>query len=393
MPPYSAQSQSLFGNVGGPVKPTYMVDVPSAIDAATSGASSLIHSVYLRNIAQRQQQLDQQNKEEALRLRGEDIARETARDERSHAFEVSKANDAFAVAGGTRGAVTDVPTTGTTTGLPTVEGQSRIQAARGTIPQQQYMEPGAANLGAVSGSDTYQVANTTTAPAPAMSLTQPGLPERRKGPDTVDPTKTRGYLTTTDAAQIRSNALLEKSREETEARAKRQAGHDTFARETGKQLQELKGKQAMAKGAIQKVMTGNALAKASSEAAIGLIDHTDGSYDEAEKILNSDAGEQWRKAGVTPVMLHTARAKYVQAATKQAISLQGGTLPAEETPKGAAGRVRATRGEITGGAKSETPGHATEYSDDEVKAAYKAGKRTDADIEAFIKTQRGKPKK
>jgi hypothetical protein len=66
-----AQSQSLFGSPGAPNPPTRQIDVGGAIDALTSGATSLLHNAMLRRNAQNE-----------LMLRRQDLALQQQREAR-----------------------------------------------------------------------------------------------------------------------------------------------------------------------------------------------------------------------------------------------------------------------------------------------------------------------
>ncbi|MDB4876468.1 MAG: hypothetical protein JWM41_2914 [Gemmatimonadetes bacterium] len=74
--PYTAQPQSLYGNVGGPRPPTTQIDIAGALDALGQSTGSIIHATMLRkqaeNARQRQAMLDAINAQDRQYQRSRD---------------------------------------------------------------------------------------------------------------------------------------------------------------------------------------------------------------------------------------------------------------------------------------------------------------------------------
>jgi hypothetical protein len=191
MPRYTAQSQSLFGNVGGPQEPRYRVDLPGALDSLASGASSLIHGAFTRHLAKQEMELRQQQlqRQEAHDQRMEanadrDFTARRDQEEWNRAHQTLEADRKFQTEGGTPG----------TPGGATVS----IAPPPMTAP---------APVGSIQSAMTRGFAPP---PAPGTPLTTPStlsqqLPKVQYGqeaptPDTIDVTKSVQAQTATARA-------------------------------------------------------------------------------------------------------------------------------------------------------------------------------------------------
>jgi hypothetical protein len=394
--PYQAQPQSLFGSVGGPRPPTTQIDIPGAIEALSSGATSLIHQTMLRRQAQNQMTLEQQRE-----------AREASAQQNELAFRQKEATD--------RGVERNQ------------DFQLRQQAERhrflenGGIPEKTDVQPveGTAPINTLQPLPTPQPA---TAVQRAMSQNAPGAlpgvqvtpsavpaagpstaavyrPESVTTPESYDPTKSAAYIRSVETARARGIVQEEINGNNIASRERIAANRDAtltkmreMSTQSAKELVQLRAKLGTAKGAVAKQMTGNMLETSMEKAAQGLIAQTNGSYDDAEAFLNNTVeGKALRDAGLKPQHLLYARAQYVNGATNQAVRLQSGA--AGLAPTKAVDAVRMTRNLVGGGAGGNTstsPARATNFTDDELKAAMRAGNTTDASMTAWIMAQRKK---
>lgn len=317
MSPYRAGPGSgLFGGyVTPPNRP--WIDVGSTLDALGGAVSNIIRSAYDRKL-----------REQAQREREEQIAyqrqRDTIADQRYDAEQQRKQSEAdrefglkqqaeqhrFIEEGGTP-ATTSFDTT-----------PSAIDFSREFTPSVTPAAPtgigaspiGRAMLGGTQAS-VAPVAQQPTAPASRLSTT----------PESYDPTRAAGYARAMDPAILRA----EVAGEHDAAVADRMMKGRLFAAQAAKDLAKYKAGLGIGTGRggrIGGAMTATALESARNNAALGLLDRTNGSYDEAERILTTTPeGESLRQLGVEPRHLMFAHSKYVGTLTHEAMRLQGGT--------------------------------------------------------------------
>lgn len=399
---YQAGSPSLFGNTGGPMAPHYDVDVPGAIDALANGTSSLIHGIYLRKQAAKTQQIEQQRVDQEHAYRTAELDRQREHDtmeadrwgREQHLREIT--------AGVTPGTTTTAVTQGAPTPLPAVQpgaqGASPIRAAMGvsSAPPAAPFDPTGASQQPLPG---IQQAATSATPATAGYTAPTPTPTTVTTPEQYDPTKAAAYVRGTETARIRADTMKEVA---TAREASLQAGREYMAGQAMKRLQTSIGaRNGGSGGAIGKAMTGNVRENARKETAIGLLDSTNGSYDDAVRLLNEDTptSKAWRELGVEPRHLMYAHSQYTKGAVTAATRLQAGALGA--TPEESVGAVERTRelvtrpkkaadgtGSSSGNAAASGPAASgttakglvkpatssePEPTDDELRAAMKAG--------------------
>lgn len=329
---YSASSPSLFGNPGGPMAPRYSVDIPGAIDSLANSASSLIHAAYLRKMA-RNEVAHRDAREKIMDDRyAADQATKDSQWQQEHDLRVETARRQDMTSGITPGKKETTVAQGTPAQLPQVQGQaSPIQSAMGAP---------------APGSAIQQTPSSAPAPAVNMALPQPTL-QTTTTPDSYDPTKAAGYVRSVETARIRGETMREVAQQRIAAQ---QAGREFMANAAIHLAQVRAQLAAKAKtaGGISKAMTGNVMERAREQAAIGLIDRTNGSYDDAAALLAEDSptGKQLRDLGVEPRHLMFGHAQYVRGAVGNATRLQAG--PLMMTPGEAVGAVKETR-ELVGG--------------------------------------------
>jgi hypothetical protein len=414
------------------------IDVGGVIDAFTGGASSLIHGAYIR---QRQKMLDQQARDQIAYQHQRDQIADTryeqarqdriGQQDREFGLKAESERHRFIEAGGIP-ASTTVDTTPNTTDISS--------GFKPNLPTS--LQPNApAGAGGGIGTDQSPIARAMTAGvptsvAPTAAPTAAEVPSRATTtPESFDPTRSAAYERGVAVQQIRNDGYVtrDEARQEFQT-AQQQARLDAQQRGreymAGQALTRLKASLA-ARGATGKggtAMTGGQAELARQRAATGLLDQMGGSYDAAVSALNGPDGEQFRNLGVEPRHLMYAHSQYVSTATTRALRLQSGLTGM--TPEQSKAAIDSTR-KLVGGSqppaasgptspppstsnaptapvpkrlarpgtpaaptdKGTAPGSSSsgdDFTDDEVKAAYTAGMRTDKDITAWIIQRRRK---
>lgn len=284
--PYRAQRQSL-NEIGGPSDSGPAPDYGRIVDAFANGASTLIQQSYIRKLQQNQlAREDEQRKYERGRQASQD---QFERDKFGEEQRKNRADEVFK--GYDEAPHTETTTTRMPTGAMATPGAGAITRA---------MTSGRQEL--LGRAPMEDVATTrTTVPA---------------GPH-IDLEKNVPYRIATDRATITAEQATERARLQSEDRAKLQTQRleaaqsgRMFMAERAEFLTRLRAKLAAdAKSSAAKAMTGNALEKAKTEAAQGLLAIAGGSVDHALEMLNEDAPEakSFRDVGVE--LRHLAFAK------------------------------------------------------------------------------------
>jgi hypothetical protein len=395
--PYTAQSQSLFGAPGAPTPPRNPIDVAGAVDALTSGATSLIHGAMLRRNTENE--IAYRNNELALQKQREQ--RETDAQQAQLAQQALGERHRFIEAGGIPAHTSTTPVAGTAPiaalnplqPTPTAPQPSRIGSA---------MTSGLPSVGAMPGVQVTPASAPETG-APAASTATVYHPENTETPESYDPARGASYArgmmmqqlrnegwTTRDAARGEvQNELLEK-------RLKAQQDGREFMAQKKEGLVKLKAALDQAKTGTARAMSGNQMEKSRQQAAEGLLDKVGGSYDEAKNLLdNTEQGQALRKLGVEERHLMYAHSKLTTASTGQAVRLQTG--PDGKKPTEAVRAIEDTRRLVGGGSRAgagnsggpTAPG-GDDFTDDEIADAMKAGKTKPDDLRSYVTQQRSK---
>jgi hypothetical protein len=261
--------------------------------------------------------------------------------------------------------------------------------------------------------------------------------------ESYDPTRAGTYQRGVAVQELRNegwdtreNIIAQNRAEVARTRAKQQMDAAQFAKDWHIQVAQINANARTSGVNGRKPMTGNQAEQTARNAAIGLVGKFDGSVDAAQDWLkNTDEGQTFQKdTGVRPDHLMFAREQFVKGMTSAAVRLQpgptglnpddavdavitsrnrvisppadtssasakptaAGSQPArrptvvEPTPRSAP--VRPTPSDtVSRTADSDslsTP--AEDFTDDEVRAAYRAGMRKDKEIANWIQAQRAK---
>ncbi len=465
MPYRAGPGSGMFGSYAYPdTRPR--IDVGGALDAFTTGASSLIHAAYQRKlldaqVARENQNLDLQRQRVALDQQRE--TREQANADREFGLKQTAERHRFIEAGGIP-ASEDVDTSPNTldissgfkpnlpTGLQTFagpnDGMTPIQRAMNAGVPRSVSPAAMADQRAVNAS----VPESVSPDAGSPSTTQPApVPNRlRLTAESYDPTKGAAYERAISLQELRNEGYMTRA----EFTAGANADRDASKAKTAQSLEDLKAQHQKELASINnaaraartgaaggsRAMTAGQLEKLRENMAAGIIDRTGGSYDAATEFLNSPDGKWYRDQGVTPAHLSFAHSQYVQGTTNRLLRLQTGLTAL--TPREAKAAYDSTRALVgapatpppaTNGSPPQTapntapasrpapaaatpvnpPSNATprtlvkpgapspkrdtsssgdDITDQELIEAYNAGKRTNADLRAYVMAQRAKRK-
>jgi hypothetical protein len=392
MPPYTAQSQSLFGAPGAPTPPRNPVDVAGAVDALTSGATSLIHGAMLRRNTENE--IAYRNNELALQKQREQ--RETDAQQAQLAQQALGERHRFIEAGGIPAHTSTTPVAGTAPiaalnplqPTPTAPQPSRIGSA---------MTSGLPSVGAMPGVQVTPASAPETG-APAASTATVYHPENTETPESFDPARGASYSRGMMMQQLRNEGWTNRTEAKAEADAEKSQDHDTrvaamrtTAQASAEKIARIRAAAATSKTGVSKAMTGNKIAEGQISGAEDLISSAGGSYDEAVKMLNStEQGKMLRDQGVNEYHLSQAHSKWLKEGTKQAIGLQRGADGLK--PTAAVGALTTTRQLVGGGSKARGTTHSggDDFTDDEIADAMKAGKTKPDDLRSYVTQQRSK---
>lgn len=407
MPSYRASKPSLYGQVGAPNAPTGGVDVAGAIDALTGGATSLIHATMLRKQNERQAQVAADERKAQTEERAYQHGRDEAEDRRHDAelqFKKDEARRDFIIKGGVP-EHTEVTPAPTTAQVPMLKAPNPIARAMRPPPA---LMPG-------QSATPFDPGRPTTAPLPASTLERTTIPEH------VDPERSEAFIRSTETARVRGEIAAETEgrriqagKEKQDRQIKAASDAAVVAQRGRMELEKLRqqGKRDAAGNAIRRPMTANAVAGTAAATAEGILAAHDGNREEAFTWLNSNDPDAVKLRGMEkdlPVSwgtyLDNARAKWMKTATAQTLSFQRSEDSNGErmTPAQAAAKVDSTRRIVAGGKKAPpkpssaaptapvktvTKPPADDFTDDELADAFEAGKKSDADIAAYIASQR-----
>jgi hypothetical protein len=323
---YKARPQQLGGGVGAPRDTRGPgVDYASIIDAATSGASSLIQQAYLRRV---QEQAIARDNEQRQYQRGRDAIADQQAGEKS-AFEREKfdherkMDEADLLERGYHTEAHEEPT-----GLEVPSGEMGGFA------------PGAISRAMAGGAVQMK-------PPPMEPLMRETVPA---GPH-FDKERSQQYIRDTDKAQVAADARVTINQQNAQQRAQLQADRliaqqegRRFMAQSARTLTELRAR-LQRENNVGKGMTGNALETARKRAAEGLMAIVGNDLNAAVELLDEggEESESFRKIGVELRHLAAAKSALDAAGTQQSIRAQ---TQLGETPAEGAGRVGTTRREV-----------------------------------------------
>lgn len=316
MPPYTAQRQSL-NEIGGPYDAGPGVDYGRILDAASSGASSLIRQMYAVKLQQRQfAREDEQRRYERTRdaedrtyARGRDTAKDALEAER---FAHQKAMDEAKLLGEGYHDEAHTEPTGRAVRMPS--GGMTDFGERGAITR-------AMTGGTMPAAPMEDV--------PTMRTTIPAGPH-------IDLERNTDYRVATDRARITAESAAERAKETASAAAQRQAERLTAAAANAKYLADRREELAkwlranpVRNGAIGRGMTGNQRNAFNLQTARGMLEMNGGDINTTVENFRNTPEDQ-RPEGMTEDHFVAAYGQYIKGATGQILSTQramGGSIP------------------------------------------------------------------
>ena len=316
--------------------PSGQLDVSSAIDALTNGASSLIHGAYLRRQAaiQNQQQKARQDIEDQRYEREQARTREVQ--DRDYALKVEQQRKQD-LANGFTPASTDItltpPPASTGLGIP-ADGASAIQSA---------MTAGL-SAGTPAGGASPLTSPVDIGQLPTMNVTET--------PESYDPTRAASVVRATETARI--NAERDAARNATTLAA-RKIMKDATVEAARIRASASKGGAGGGSGGIRGAMTaGQQERKFETVDAPALLGAHDWNLQDAIEDLNTTPeGQALKQAGFTTRHLVAAFEKHIGEQTSAAMRFQTGAMAA--TPEEATGAVQQTRDLVSKGKGTRAP--------------------------------------
>lgn len=191
-------------------------------------------------------------------------------------------------------------------------------------------------------------------------------------------------------AGMNNDARAERADDDRASRDERAADADARARDIANQRDATMrlgfSLRAANAGNAGKSITATAKEANANKAAASFLNIYGGDYPKAlEALKNSPEGQDLVASGVEPRHLYIAHGAQLGVDTKATVGLLGSSKDAPSAVAKLGAARKAVLG--TGGAQPEPA-----FTDAEVLAAHNAGKRTDADITAWIRAQRGAKK-
>lgn len=290
------------------------VDVGQILAAAGQGVGSILHAIMQRKVVERQAEMAQA--EFGLREKAEKRQADQALWERGfREKELGVRRDTERRNALIAGIVPEVPERITTTDVELPQLAPPRTSIRDALKTGAVRPPRGTTLESLPGPQITPSAGA--APSTRMTARQHDI--QMAQPEHYDPTKASAYVRATDLEQMRAEARADLQTEKLASAATLQASRlaaaqqlKVYASNVALEIARIRARAAAAgRSGIAGRMTGGQLETMRTNAAIGLIEHTAGSYDEAIKFLNSPDGEGLRKQGVAPQHLMFAHSKYV----------------------------------------------------------------------------------
>lgn len=342
MPPYRA---SVGGQYGSGIYPDSRprIDVGQLIDAATGGATSLIHATMLRTQNQRelarQAEQDKLARDQITYQRSRDQKEDARRDEeaserRAEATARRRKEDRdFIIAGGVPEHTETQAVPGQTT-MPAIEPVSPIKRAMTGGFQSQV--PNTA-LGQPDGIPGVQI-TPSDAPGSVAPVARPATVtsyhnESVDVPEHLDPTKSSAYARAVEVEKLRGEGWMSRdearAKAQTELQEKRLVAQQKmreYSSQAATALAKWKQEHPVPKSAIARQMTGNAGSALAEKVADGLLVQADGNLQDAvDHLEGTDEGRALAAQGVTKAHLLAAYGKSKRADVTGALRLQAGS--------------------------------------------------------------------